>query len=153
MTATERFWAKVNKEAPVPEYAPHLGPCWFWTGAKSKVPLGAGYGHFHSGERQVKAHRFAYELLVGPIPEGLELDHLCRVRKCVNPAHLEPVTHAENIRRGYEAGAAEGHLKSHCVNGHAYMGENVLITGTPPRRVCRSCRRETARRLRKRVAS
>lgn len=73
--------------------------CWEWTGARQ--PDGRyDYGMFWDGTRAVRAHRFAYELLVGPIPVGLELDHLCRNPPCVNPAHLEPVTHAENIRRG-----------------------------------------------------
>jgi hypothetical protein len=82
----DRFWSKVDRS----------GPCWLWTGGTSN----AGYGHFHPTKRQGKgAHRVAYELVRGPIPEGLELDHLCRVVTCVNPDHLEPVTHAENMRR------------------------------------------------------
>ena len=81
-----RFWAKVEKTAT----------CWLWMGAKET----RGYGYFrpHSHD-PFKAHRIAYETLVQPVPEGLELDHLCRVRSCVNPAHLEVVTHAENVRR------------------------------------------------------
>lgn len=73
--------------------------CWFWTGAISR----SGYGNFWTGESYVSAHRWSYEHFVGPIPEGLDLDHLCRVRNCVNPAHLEPVTRQENLRRGREA--------------------------------------------------
>lgn len=99
-----RFWAKVDKQGPVPLYAPHLGSCWIWT-----ATLTEGYGRFiaqaRRGERRVwvAAHRWSYEHLVGPIPAGLELDHLCRVRDCVNPGHLEPVTSAENLRRAREA--------------------------------------------------
>ena len=78
------------------------------------------------------AHRVAYELQVGPIPVGLQLDHLCRVRSCVNPAHLEPVTSAENTRRGLRA------MKTHCPQGHPYAGENLLIRPTGQRR-CRTC--------------
>lgn len=69
--------------------------CWLWTG----TVLGSGYGQFRVGMGHVRAHRFAYELLVGPIPEALTLDHLCRVTSCVNPLHLEPVTASENIKR------------------------------------------------------
>lgn len=77
----------------------HASPCWVWQLYK----VGAGYGRMTVAGRQVLAHRHYYEQHVGPIPEGLELDHLCRVRCCVNPAHLEPVTHAENQRRGIRA--------------------------------------------------
>ena len=89
----ERFWAKINKNAE--------GGCWEWT----KALHSRGYGQMITGSKTTKrhnvyAHRFAYETLVGPIPDGLVLDHLCRNPKCVNPAHLEPVTRQENIRRG-----------------------------------------------------
>lgn len=81
-----RFWLRVHK----------TDDCWLWTST-----LRRGYGRFWIAPgRFVPAHRFAYELLVGPIPEGLELDHLCRNPACVNPAHLDPVTHRENVRRG-----------------------------------------------------
>lgn len=80
-TAAERFWAKVRKTAT----------CWLWRGATNK----SGYGNFWDGERNVSAHRFAF----GEVPEGLEIDHLCSVRNCVNPDHMEAVTHAENVRR------------------------------------------------------
>lgn len=71
--------------------------CWIWTaGTTGKT----GYGAFHDGTRSITAHKFVYELLVGPTPDGMELDHLCRVRLCCNPDHLEPVTHAVNTARG-----------------------------------------------------
>ncbi len=85
--AEQRFWAKVSK----------TDECWLWTGSKND-----GYGKFRpvANQRPVLAHRYAYELLVGPIPRDLTLDHLCRVHSCVNPEHLEPVTRRENILRG-----------------------------------------------------
>jgi hypothetical protein len=86
-TTLERFWTKIRRDE---------NGCWLWQAGLAHN----GYGHLKVGRRTVKAHRFAYELLVGPVLEHLELDHLCRVRSCVNPAHLEPVTHAENVRRG-----------------------------------------------------
>jgi HNH endonuclease len=92
---SERFWAKINKGGPIPEHRSDLGPCWLWTAATNY-----GYGVFRIDRRSIYAHRYAYELLVGPIPDGLQLDHLCRVPPCVNPTHLEPVTHRENILRG-----------------------------------------------------
>jgi hypothetical protein len=73
------------------------GDCWLWTGAIDN----GGYANFRHDGRSQKAHRVLWELLNGPVPEGLELDHLCSVRHCVNPDHLEPVTHVENIRRGH----------------------------------------------------
>jgi hypothetical protein len=86
--ASERFWEKVDKR----------GECWIWTAGTSA----AGYGLFGSGEqgKMVYAHRTAYQFEAGPIPDGLELDHLCRNPRCVNPDHLEPVTHQENCKRG-----------------------------------------------------
>lgn len=81
-----RFWPRVRKVD---------GACWEWIGAR----IAAGYGVFWNGRLNTYAHRFAYELLVGPIPAGLTIDHLCRNTSCVNPAHMEPVTRAENNRR------------------------------------------------------
>lgn len=131
-SAEQRFWAKVNKDGPIPLHAPHLGACWIWTGS----PINSGYGNFYSERRTfVLAHRFAYELLVGPVPEGLTIDHLCRVPLCVNPAHLEPVTQAENNRR-----AAEANRRDHCPHGHEYTPENSYIAPRGDRR-CRECDR------------
>ena len=95
----ERFWSKVDRRG--------LDECWEWLGAK----LVKGYGHFFLGgtrqegnRRWVLAHRFAYEELVGPIPDGLDLDHLCRNVGCCNPAHLEPVSRSVNLLRGVGVG-------------------------------------------------
>lgn len=91
-----RFWAKVDKRGP--------DDCWLWLANKTAPN---GHGRFSTGGSMVMAHRFAYELLVGPIPDGLVIDHLCRVRLCVNPKHLEPVTAVENIKRGWRDRKAE----------------------------------------------
>jgi hypothetical protein len=99
MTNVERFWSKVEKDGPVPDYEPTLGKCWIWTGAKNNK----GYGNYRLLHMKwaTTAHRVSYELCVGEIPNGLYLDHLCRVRSCVNPNHLEPVSNTENIHRAY----------------------------------------------------
>lgn len=103
--------------------------CWIWTGAKNAL----GYGRIAIGQnRQAKAHRFVYEALVGPIPDGLELDHLCVTPSCVNPAHLEPVTHAENMRR-------YGARKTLCKRGHTRTPENIAIYRKPNGRLSRVC--------------
>lgn len=99
----QRFWSRVDKNGPVPSHRPDLGQCWVWTGAKSSK----GYGHFKrpggmgapNGGAYVSTHRWAYETEVGPITEGLELDHLCRNTLCVRPDHLEQVTRRENLNR------------------------------------------------------
>lgn len=95
--------------------------CWLWSGSSHS----SGYGQFSVAAHPERAHRHAYETLVGPVPDGLELDHLCRVRCCVNPAHLEPVTHAENLRRG-ESGMAK---RTHCPKGHPYDPHKSRIGG------------------------
>jgi hypothetical protein len=93
-----------------------------------------GYGYYHppgTGPRNVRAHRYVYERLVGPIPAGMTLDHLCRNRACVNPAHLEPVTGPENTRRAVA-------LQTHCLRGHPLSGPNLYCRNG--RRHCRECR-------------
>lgn len=110
--------------------------CWPWTACID----GGGYGHIGAGGKyggMLKAHRVSYELLVGPIPPGLELDHLCRNRKCVNPAHLEPVTHRENGLRGVGVGAKNA-AKTHCTNGHPLSGDNLRISKRGWRE-CQTC--------------
>lgn len=146
-TPQERFWEKVNKNGPISSYSPHLGPCWIWTAGL----WGGGYGRFVTSTGvHAPAHRVSYEWIVGPIPPGLQLDHLCRVRSCVNPRHLEPVTNAENGRRG-EGPAGTNSRKTECESGHPFDGPNTYIApnGT---RACRSCRAacERERRRRKR---
>jgi HNH endonuclease len=118
--------------------------CWEWTGARQV----RGYGEW----RRRLAHRVVYELLVGPIPEGLELDHLCRNPACVNPEHLDPVTHRENLARG--TGFVGVNLaKTHCVHGHVFDEANTYRPARGDRQ-CRRCRadRERARQARLREA-
>lgn len=95
LPAADRFWEKVNQNGPIPERAAELGSCWLWMAAKD----GKGYGQIRVNDRAVLAHIFSYEMARGPVPDGKELDHLCCVKLCVNPAHLEPVTHRENCLR------------------------------------------------------
>ena len=107
-----RFWAKVRL-GPIPVHRPELGPCWEWTGAHHNK----GYGYFTVGSRtegnrqQVYAHRFAYEALIAPIPDGLESDHLCRNHPCIRPTHIEPVTRTLNSQRGLQKGETHTRAK------------------------------------------
>lgn len=141
--ALKRFWAKVEVGS-VPEFAPDLDACWLWTA--SRAPLN-GYGSFYFNGRPRPAHIAAYMMFVGPVPDGLELDHLCRVRRCVNPQHLEPVTRRENVRRGFNPAAINAR-KKHCRRGHEFTEENTRITPSG-RRNCRACNREKNRARRR----
>ncbi|HEY9413733.1 MAG TPA: HNH endonuclease signature motif containing protein [Pseudonocardia sp.] len=135
-----RFFAKVNKTSS----------CWHWTGTLNKE----GYGSFSTRGKTSPAHRFAYQLLVGPVPDGLQVDHLCHGwdddcaggstclhRRCVNPEHLEPVPAGVNNARGNSPSAAASR-RTHCPRGHAYDETNTAITAAGWRR-CRECRRFT----------
>lgn len=117
------------------------GERWLWCGATTRN----GYGQVALGGRHVMAHRAIYEYVVAEIPEGLDLDHLCRNRSCVNPQHLEPVTRSENLRRGAPRGE---HLRArtHCPRGHPYDDVNTARRGG--RRICRACDRARAYRNR-----
>lgn len=111
--------------------APQPDGCWLWTGGRKA----RGYGSFTVGKRAFNAHRWAYETWVGPIPEGLEIDHICANPPCVNPAHLEPVTHEENVRRWVER---QGGM---CKAGK----HNRVETGTTNDGKCRACHNERRR--------
>ena len=124
--AIERFWQKVSVDK---------NGCWLWTG----YVLPDGYRRFRRGravDGVVSAHKWSYEHFVGPVPEGLELDHLCRVRRCCNPDHLEAVTRAENVRRGDLAKP-----RTHCPKGHPYSEENT-VRDSRGAALCRICKRE-----------
>jgi len=115
------------------------GDCWKWTGSLNPD----GYGVFYLGSERVTAHRWFYELIVGPIPTGLVIDHLCRNRACSRPSHLEPVTAKENILRGVGPTAINA-AKTHCPKGHEYTVGNTGA-GARGSRYCRACHRARAR--------
>lgn len=121
----ERFWDQVSPE-------PNSG-CWLWTGF-----LINGYAAIAIKSSPVKASRFSYEYFKGPIPRGLVIDHKCRVPVCVNPDHLETVTDAENLRRGFSPSALNTR-KTHCVRGHQFSVENTAIRVRDGGRICRAC--------------
>lgn len=131
MNDSERFWSRVNK----------TDTCWLWTGAK----LPHGYGHFVAGSKKNgtrtdwRAHRWSYVQINGPIPKGLELDHLCRIPQCVRPDHLEAVTHRVNMLRGKGTGAINAQ-KTHCPRGHEYDAYLPKYG----RRYCKTCNRIAA---------
>jgi hypothetical protein len=133
-----RFWRKVDTS----------GDCWIWTA--TLIPR--GYGRFWLDGKQRLAHRVAYEWLIGSIPETLEIDHLCRVRACVNPDHLEPVTADENQRRARPHRKANKSPRSAttCVNGHEYTPDNIKIEPETGWRKCRTYLRAKAKRKRER---
>jgi len=122
------FWSHVMPE-------PNSG-CWLWTGALAR----GGYGKTYIAKRTTIAHRAAFEILIGPVPDGLELDHLCRTKCCINPLHLEPVTSTENNRRARIANASSMGV---CRKGHAIAGDNRYVTKTSHR--CLQCKRENNR--------
>jgi hypothetical protein len=119
--------------------------CIVWLGGKNKN----GYGQIHAGPdfgvARFLVHRWSYEYHVGPIPDGLEIDHLCKNTSCVNPDHLEPVTHAENLMRsdGFSAAHAQ---QTHCLNGHEFNAENTRLRRGRGGRECRPCCRERDRK-------
>lgn len=123
--AESRFWPRVNR----------TDGCWLWTGPKAN-----GYGRLYVGGKRwaMQAHRFAYELLVGPIPPGWQIDHLCRNPVCVNPSHMEPVTSRENTLRGVGP-TAQNAKRTHCIHGHPFDAANTLLVHG--HRDCRTCKR------------
>ena len=121
-----RFWKKVSEQ----------DGCWLWIGGRSDL----GYPMWWTGTRVRQAYRVCYEALVALVPTGLELDHLCRRPACVNPAHLEPVTHRENLRRG-EGPSGVNARKRFCKRGHDLGDSSNLGKGKRYGRECLACRR------------
>ena len=127
-----RFFAKVLK----------TDSCWFWTAAKKD-----GYGAFRVNGKTHRAHKWIYEKLRGKVSDGLELDHLCGHRNCVNIDHLEEVTHTENLRRApIGKRALRKVIRTHCPSGHAYIKSNTYILPSTGERRCRICLRKATER-------
>lgn len=131
------FWSKVHKTPT----------CWIWIAG-----IQNGYGRFYVGPNNIPAHKFAYELLVGPVPEGLQLDHVkargCLTRACVNPTHLEPVTRHENLLRG-DGFPGQNARKDYCPNGHPLIDGNLCTWElTVGKRACKICANEKGKRWR-----
>lgn len=138
-TVGQRFWAKVDRDSGVtPEHRPELGTCWLWTAYALSTRYGKFTYRIGAKARCVLAHRFAYELEIGPIADSMEIDHLCRSRNCVRPSHLESVTGIENNLRSNSATATNAR-KTHCIRGHAFNETNTRIT-RDGWRACRRCR-------------
>jgi hypothetical protein len=125
-TTDKDFWEKVDKNG--------ANGCWQWLGSQN----GSGYAQYWIDGKHLYVHRYAYNHLVGEIPKGMVLDHLCRNRVCVNPAHLEMVTQQENILRGIGKAAKESMAKN-CPQGHPYDEQNTILY--QGRRYCRECGR------------
>ena len=132
-SSIERFWTKVQKTES----------CWLWQGPLSHN----GYGRFWYQAHHATAHRFIYKVLVGPIPDGWQIDHLCGVRNCVRVSHLEAVTPQENTLRSSGLSALNAQ-KTHCPRGHVLIGKNLIESALKTgRRSCRICRNEQRKKL------
>jgi hypothetical protein len=139
--AETRFWKNVSKNGPMPNSALATGRCWRW----KRRPNAIGYSRLQVGDKRELAHRISYQLHKGEIPNGLEIDHLCRNRACVNPNHLEAVTRKVNLERG----AHPRRELTHCIHGHPFSGTNLILRPNGGR-WCRICRINISRRWRAR---
>lgn len=128
MKNADKFWRKVERTPT----------CWLWNGPKNK----SGYGYFSFGKQFKRAHRLSYEEVRGEIPKGMVLDHICRIRNCVNPDHLRIVTNAENVLIGIGPTAINAR-KTHCPQGHEYTKENTYKAQSKDAgRNCIICRKQ-----------
>ncbi|WHM36296.1 HNH endonuclease signature motif containing protein [Streptomyces sp. BPTC-684] len=141
-TPAQRFAAKVDPYGPLPLIRGVLGPCHLWTGSLNDK----GYGTFWADGHTVKAHRYAYEQAIGPIPDGLEVDHRCRRRNCVASHHLDAVTHRVNVLRSTNHVARRAAV-TRCPTGHPYDDANTYRAPNGTRK-CRSCKNAQARTAR-----
>lgn len=131
----ERMNQYINREGPLSDKL--KSKCWIWVGTRYRN----NYGKFYLNGSHKLAHRAVYQLFTGPIPTGMTLDHLCKVKPCVNPVHLEITTIGENVRRaGLHGVAAVNAAKTHCSKGHKYTQQNKIIKKSGGRE-CRECRR------------
>ena len=144
----ERFWRKVDKNGPVPATRPDLGPCWLWLGYKSWDGYGEITWHdrISRKSRKTQAHQFSWNLVKEPIKRPLVSDHLCKVRHCVNPDHIEAVTNRVNVVVRGTGITALNAVKTKCLRGHEFTPKNTIID----KRGRRSCRRCAVEFLRKR---
>lgn len=140
-TTTWRLWSRVRFDGPNTLRKGAPGRCWIWTGPTN----GVGYGRISLNKKLQYPHRIAYALYVGEIPDGLQVDHRCRTRDCLNPSHLEAVTASENVRRstGPDVTRVRQANVTHCPEGHAYDAANTHIDSGSRR--CRKCARDRAR--------
>lgn len=138
-----RFWSKVDRRGP--------DECWPWVG-HSAFLKGREMCRFYGAGREFLAHRFSAIIAYGPCPEGMETLHACDNPPCCNPAHLKWGTHHENIQQCYARKRRHIPFKDHCKKGHPFSGSNLILrpnSGRPsPKKVCRICRNESARRSR-----
>lgn len=143
MNEVDRFFMYVDKNGPI--HPIFQSPCWLWQGGK----ITGGYAVFRRttgvvGPVKILVHRYSFELFYYAIPEGMEIDHMCKTRHCVNPQHLDLVTRLENIRRSNRHKVS----KMHCINGHRFTPENTYFAKGRLHRACRTCQRASARRQR-----
>jgi len=130
LSTEDNFWDKVL----------FTTDCWKWLASKTKT----GYGRFRSGKECIPSHRFSFELYKGKVPEGLEINHICNNTSCVNPSHLEAITHQENCLKGDVGNNNQNSRKTHCQKGHPITGDNLYML-PDGRRQCVICKREWRR--------
>jgi len=139
-TVEERFWAKVNKNGPVPAHMPHLGNCWIWTAGTDRK-----YGLFYFLGKQEKAHRASFVIAGGKLESGKMVCHHCDNKLCVRPSHLFQGTPLDNLMDCINKGRMP--VKTHCAKGHPFEGDNLIVRKKEHGRGCRICRAAAARKF------